>query len=280
MRDAAVTRPATIREVDEQMARILGSGPVADAARLHLGSGGARIRARIALDAATKLGLDAQEALSCAVCAELLHNASLIHDDIQDGDRTRRGDEALWVRFGTATALSAGDLMISGANAALAGHPHPSQALLLTHTAIAATIRGQAEDLSAQDAYTTRLRIAAEKSGPLLALPLKLALSAAQSDGLSTADFAARDLAQAYQALDDMADRDDDLAHGSANLCLSLEREGISQAEAVSRLRETARRAIRDAHVHISHLPAATRSSFSGLADRMDRQLKDSSDAA
>lgn len=275
MRDIAMTQTANLADVDAKMACILGQGPVADAGRSHLASGGARIRARIALSAAEGLRLPVSTALSCAVASELLHNASLIHDDIQDGDRRRRGADALWVSCGMATALSAGDLMISGANCALADHPFPAEAILLTHDAIATTIRGQAEDLASPETFDIQLRVAARKSGPLLALPLQLSLCAAQADGLDATAEAARDLALAYQALDDLADRDVDLERGTANLCLSLERQGLPRPEAASRLRDAAASAIRDARRHVSRLPAATRAPFSQLADQMDRNLKE-----
>jgi geranylgeranyl diphosphate synthase, type II len=52
-----------------------------------------------------------EDALDAAVAIELLHNAFLIHDDICDGARTRRGREALHVRHGIPRAVSAGDAL-------------------------------------------------------------------------------------------------------------------------------------------------------------------------
>jgi geranylgeranyl diphosphate synthase type I len=42
----------------------------------------------------------------------MLHNATLVHDDIQDGDRLRRGKETVWVRHGVPQAINVGDLML------------------------------------------------------------------------------------------------------------------------------------------------------------------------
>jgi geranylgeranyl diphosphate synthase type I len=78
----------------------------------HLATGGKRLRARLALGAVEALGGDRQAAIPWAAACELLHNATLLHDDVQDGDRVRRGATATWVRHGLAQAINAGDLML------------------------------------------------------------------------------------------------------------------------------------------------------------------------
>lgn len=78
----------------------------------HLTTGGKRIRARLALAAAQTLGASSGDAIPWAAACELLHNASLVHDDLQDGDRVRRGSPTLWVRHGEAQAINAGDLLL------------------------------------------------------------------------------------------------------------------------------------------------------------------------
>lgn len=76
----------------------------------HVSSGGKRLRARLALSTADALGASRAAAVGWAAACELLHNASLLHDDVQDGDRRRRGRETMWVRHGAAQAINAGDL--------------------------------------------------------------------------------------------------------------------------------------------------------------------------
>ncbi|HEX4924358.1 MAG TPA: polyprenyl synthetase family protein, partial [Bdellovibrionales bacterium] len=78
----------------------------------QLRSGGKRLRARLALAAFKKLAPDRPAAVGWAAACELLHNATLVHDDIQDGDRLRRGHPTAWVLHGTAQAINAGDLML------------------------------------------------------------------------------------------------------------------------------------------------------------------------
>ena len=78
----------------------------------HLASGGKRLRARLALGAVEALGGNRAAGIPWAAACELLHNATLLHDDVQDGDRVRRGTAATWVRHGLSQAINAGDLML------------------------------------------------------------------------------------------------------------------------------------------------------------------------
>lgn len=78
----------------------------------HLATGGKRLRARLALGATEGLGGNRAGAIPWAASCELLHNATLLHDDVQDGDRVRRGRTAVWVRHGLSQAINAGDLML------------------------------------------------------------------------------------------------------------------------------------------------------------------------
>jgi len=60
---------------------------------------------------AARLGIEPGAAVPWAAACELLHNATLVHDDLQDGDEVRRGQPTAWVRHGVAQAINAGDLM-------------------------------------------------------------------------------------------------------------------------------------------------------------------------
>jgi geranylgeranyl diphosphate synthase type I len=62
---------------------------------------------------------DRDDALPAAVAVELLHNFSLIHDDIQDRDELRRGRPTLWKLWGVAQAINAGDAMFAMAHLAI-----------------------------------------------------------------------------------------------------------------------------------------------------------------
>src|SRR5262245_40555872 len=61
----------------------------------HLDCGGKRVRAILPVWVCMNLGGSANDALDIGAGFELLHNASLVHDDLQDGDRYRRGKPAV-----------------------------------------------------------------------------------------------------------------------------------------------------------------------------------------
>jgi geranylgeranyl diphosphate synthase, type I len=87
-----------------------GSGPEAQ---------GKRVRPMLVLLAAEAAGGEWAKALPAAAAVELIHNFSLIHDDIQDQSPLRRGRSTLWVKWGVAQAINAGDLMFTQAHLSL-----------------------------------------------------------------------------------------------------------------------------------------------------------------
>ncbi len=84
----------------------------ADGAAIRINAG-KRIRPMLTLLACQACDGDAQLALPAAAGIELLHNFSLIHDDIEDGDALRRGRPTLWKQWNTALAINAGDTMFA-----------------------------------------------------------------------------------------------------------------------------------------------------------------------
>src|SRR5574342_543573 len=72
---------------------------------------GKRIRPLVCLVACEALGGNWHRALPVAAAIELVHNFSLIHDDIEDNSDMRRGRRALWKMWGLAQGLNAGDGM-------------------------------------------------------------------------------------------------------------------------------------------------------------------------
>jgi len=282
MFDAQVRPAVSLTDLDAEIDRLLGATPsrAVDAARYHLSAGGARVRAQLGLGAAAALSLTGQHAISCAAAPELLHNASLVHDDLQDRDTTRRGKPTVWSRYGKDIALLTGDLFISLAYMATADHPHPAPAIGALHDAIATTIAGQTQDCRAgQPTPEECANIAADKSGPLLALPIRLALIAATVPGQDLALRAGRALAIAYQTLDDIADRQSDLLNDVTNICLSLEASGHVPASAKSIACDRAYAALQAARSAAVALPSNAGAPLQTLADRLEAQLKDISHA-
>ncbi|KPL84515.1 hypothetical protein SE15_05370 [Thermanaerothrix daxensis] len=80
---------------------------------------GKRLRPMLLLLVAEAVGGDWERALSAAAAVELLHNFSLIHDDIEDRSPLRRGRPTVWAKWGEAQAINAGDAMFATAFIAL-----------------------------------------------------------------------------------------------------------------------------------------------------------------
>lgn len=74
---------------------------------------GKRIRPLITLMADHAVGGDWHNALPAAAALEIMHNFSLIHDDIQDKSFTRRGKDTIWVKWGEALAINGGDALLA-----------------------------------------------------------------------------------------------------------------------------------------------------------------------
>src|SRR5690349_15190403 len=107
-------------EVEALMFRLCSdSGLLGKMVLEHISSGRKRLRSRLALSSVAVLGGLPANAVGWGAACELLHNASLIHDDMQDGDLYRRGRPTLWNSYGIAQAINAGDLCIALAYAAL-----------------------------------------------------------------------------------------------------------------------------------------------------------------
>lgn len=114
-----------LREIDSEMRRVLDAQdgharPLYEMLAYHLGldrpDGGARgkrMRPLLGLLAYESLGGDYREVLPAAAAAELGHNFSLVHDDIEDADRERRHRPTLWAVWGVPLAINAGDALFA-----------------------------------------------------------------------------------------------------------------------------------------------------------------------
>ncbi|PJB47991.1 MAG: hypothetical protein CO108_03150 [Deltaproteobacteria bacterium CG_4_9_14_3_um_filter_63_12] len=74
-------------------------------------TGGKRLRALLPLLVADALGVDPEPLIPFGAACELIHNATLVHDDLQDGDEVRRGRATVWRAFGPAQAIDLGDAL-------------------------------------------------------------------------------------------------------------------------------------------------------------------------
>lgn len=186
-----------------------------DAITHHFISGGSRTRARLTFLFSKNLGLGFEDSVVMSCVPELFHNASLIHDDLQDSDYIRRGEEAVWNKFGPDVAICIGDFLISAAYACIADLSLDGSTRTLikhVHVKIAELIRGQMLDLrqskdQSLDDLLAYENIAAAKSGPLFSLSLTLPLIAKGHEAaVQVAETVFRHFAIAYQILDDIGD--------------------------------------------------------------------------
>jgi geranylgeranyl pyrophosphate synthase len=227
----------------------------------HFDSKASHARARLALSAGLSLELSENICITLAASCELIHNASLLHDDIQDGDTWRRGKEAAWSRFDQSTAMCAGTLMLSTAFETIAQIDQHMQGLVLhLHQRTADLIHGQTLDLSFADQPVNLqgyLDIASAKSGSLLALPLELVMiTSNQLNALPTAKQAGESFAIAYQIADDLNDVEDDLARGTCNIVHVLQLRDLDRSQATHEALDLMQKHLRLAEHYAAQLPA------------------------
>ncbi|MEU4443419.1 family 2 encapsulin nanocompartment cargo protein polyprenyl transferase [Actinosynnema sp. NPDC050801] len=148
---------------------------------------GKAIRPALALLGAQAVGGAVDAALPAAVAVELAHNFSLLHDDVMDGDTTRRHRPTAWHVFGVNPAVLAGDALLTLATDVLAGsgHPQAQQAIRVLSGAVQRLLDGQSADLAFEERADVRLaecvRMAECKTGALLGA--SCALGALFGDG-------------------------------------------------------------------------------------------------
>ena len=214
------------------------------AAQYHLEAGGQRVRARLALHACRALGVKSDDAVRIAAAVELLHNASLVHDDLQDDEKMRRGMPTVWAAFGKNVAICTGDLLLSAAYGALAEISDPKlipSLLRCVHERTTMVIQGQCSELSSKDCAITDVasyeKIVIGKSGALLSLPMELAfIAAGKSQWCHRIQEAAHAFGVGYQMVDDLEDLGNDKIKHNMNIVLVLEAAGqASQAMDLAR---------------------------------------------
>jgi geranylgeranyl diphosphate synthase type I len=113
-------------------------------------NGGKAIRPTLVLLSAQAVGDTAAAALPAAAAVELVHNHSLLHDDVMDGDLTRRHRPTAWSVFGVNAAILAGDALLVLALDVIAasGHPAAMDGTRMLSAAVQDLLEGQNADLS------------------------------------------------------------------------------------------------------------------------------------
>jgi geranylgeranyl diphosphate synthase, type II len=184
--------------------------------RYALTVGGKRVRPVICLATAEAAGADPEHALPAAAAVELVHNFSLVHDDLPalDNDEVRRGNPSVWARYGEAVAVLAGDALLAEAFRLALSYPTPAVARELAQATLG-MIGGQYLDIT--DTAPDGATLHKLKTGCLFAASVGLALWVADvPEGAQTPWRAFGDeLGLLFQIVDDILDGDGYvLSHG------------------------------------------------------------------
>ncbi len=173
---------------------------------------GKRLRPSLAVLSAEAVGRDMEVAIPGAVAVELIHNFSLIHDDIIDGDKERRHRPSAWTAFSIEDALIAGDALHTLAFQVLLEENTPERVQAARRLVDATTtmISGQAADMTFDDLPTISfeecLKMEAAKTGALLGYSSSVGaiLSGADENTCNALEVFGYELGLAYQAVDDV----------------------------------------------------------------------------
>jgi geranylgeranyl pyrophosphate synthase len=235
--------PLLLERVEERLTALAaGHGPVlAKHAGATISAGGKRLRPLLVLLAA---GPDAQaqgDVVAAATAVELVHSATLVHDDVLDAARLRRGVPTVWATAGRDMAIATGDLLFSRAFSELAATGSLEAVRTLSH---AGSALAEGELRQRQDAWNPRVGVERYlarcelKTARLFEASCRLGAlaAAAERDVVDGLGAFGRRIGLAFQILDDVLDvsgdaartgkhRGTDLLDGTVTLPLILARE-------------------------------------------------------
>lgn len=194
--------------------------PLVRVARYHIGWSdpdghptphhGKAIRPALALLSARAAGGAADAAVPVAVAMELVHDFSLLHDDVMDGDLTRRHRPAAWTVFGTGTSILTGDALLALAWDVVASRSMPPAAAAVLARTLLELCRGQSADLAFEHhtdiTLADALAMAENKTGALLGAACELGALSAGASAVTAHAYGGfgRQLGVAFQLIDDL----------------------------------------------------------------------------
>jgi geranylgeranyl diphosphate synthase type I len=169
-------------------------------------SGGKRVRPTVTVLVCEALGGDPADAVDFAVGIELVHNASLVIDDIIDESAVRRGTPAAWAEYGHGPAIIASDGLLGEAFALFSAD---ERAMQTVSEAMVELGEGEAMELVAQPTNEAEyMELARRKTGALFRAAAELGAIAAEADGYTVeamGEYAQR-VGVAFQMRDDVLD--------------------------------------------------------------------------
>jgi hydroxymethylglutaryl-CoA reductase len=214
---AAEHMPAIMKLISEVVAASNPNGStLGSMLDYHLETGGKRLRALTPLLVAEAFGKNPAELIALGATCEMLHNATLVHDDLQDGDTTRRGRPTIWAQYGMPQAVNLGDAMFYYTILLSQRLEIPSvKREAIAHRVLVDTLRvidGQEKEFALKKAERISLedyfRMVEGKTSGLFALPMAgaaevLGMGRDVVEGLAEA---ARQLGVVFQIQDDVLD--------------------------------------------------------------------------
>jgi geranylgeranyl diphosphate synthase type I len=176
------------------------------------GGGGKAVRPALALLSAEAAGVPAEVGLPGAVAVELVHNFSLLHDDLMDGDLERRHRPTVWSVWGAPAAILAGDALLALAQEVLleSDSAHAAAAARLLAGTTRELIRGQVQDLAFERRGDVTLAecldMAGGKTGSLLSASAAIGavLAGASEEVTGALSVFGAQVGLAFQLVDDV----------------------------------------------------------------------------
>lgn len=201
-----------LNKVDQKMMSMSeGYHPDLTAAFEHLmNSGGKRIRPILTLLMGAMLGAEEDKLISLSASIEMLHTATLVHDDLIDGALLRRGNPTLNSHWTPAATVLTGDHIFAQA-ALLAAELDNTEAMRLFAKTLSIIVNGEISQLfgrnhlPSRDDYYHRIY---EKTGSLFALSTRAAalISPSEQKYVEPAESFGKEIGKAFQIVDDVLD--------------------------------------------------------------------------
>ena len=193
--------------IDRQLAQMvmeLPDSPLGEIIGYVLSAPGKRVRPLILMLSAEAFGGTAEEAANAALAVELVHAASLVHDDILDQGIERRGTQSALERFGPEAALLAGDWLISRSIELISHYRQP--AIAAFSAACMDMAEGELMDLSAASSAEDYYNCISKKTASLFSASAKIGamLSGADDQDVFCLESYGKHLGLGYQVLDDL----------------------------------------------------------------------------
>jgi geranylgeranyl diphosphate synthase type II len=205
------------QQIDRYLTRVARSGgskDLAEACMYVLAGGGKRLRAVLVLLSCEAAGGRTRDAVHAGAAIEIMHNFTLVHDDIMDHAPSRRGRPTVHIRWNLNNALLVGDVLLGFAYRQLlkTRNPHLVRLVSLFTTGVIEVCEGQALDLAFERRGTVTVpdyfRMIEKKTGRLVSLSTEMGalIGGATPSQITALRNFGHYLGRAFQLQDDLLD--------------------------------------------------------------------------